>query len=522
MIRQPRFRRSLNDVDADTADLASDRAGVIGRRLADYRADRALVERAILPLATSLDGRTFTFQASLDGLELETGQYVEIDNGARVRLGQVHGIRVETVSASDTGQVGDLSGMMIRLAVGEGVVLDAGTGTFHDAHVRPAKDDAVAAWFEKHRSDRELVDIGALLLAPDVPASLDAGGFGRHTFLCGQSGSGKTHALGVILEGLLARTGIRIVILDPNSDFVRLADVRPDADTGLAASYAAAAEHISVWRGEEQGGSPLRLRFADVDAPGRAALLGLDPVADREEYAALQELLETQQAGRPLIGSAEELATSSAPGAHALGLRATNLGVTGWWIWSGGEGRSLVTELEEPSARCLVVDLGSLDTPEEQRVIAETVLSTLWRRRNRREPTLIVIDEAHNVCPASPPDPVSGLATRLAVQIAAEGRKFGLYLLTSTQRPQKLHPDVISQCDNLLLMRLNSEADQAFLRGVFSFVPQALLDRVTAFRQGHGLVAGGFVPHPTYVRFGERISEEGGADVPSTWASASP
>ena len=509
-------------MNADTAGLAAEREMLISQGLAAYRSDRAAVERAILPLATSLDGRTFSFQASLEGLALETGQYVEIDDGRRGRLGQVHGIRVETVSATDTGQVEGLSSLMIRLAVGEGVVLDSDAGSFHDARVTPARDAAIAGWFERTRSARQRIDIGQLLLAPNVPASLDAGGFGRHTFVCGQSGSGKTHALGVILEGLLARTGLRIVILDPNSDFVRLAEVRSDAEPDMVAPYATAAEQVAVWRRDPQDGHPLRLQLADVDPPGRAALLGLDPVADREEYAALQELLEAQEAGRPLIGSAEELITSSAPGAHQLGLRAANLGVGDWSVWSGGEGRSLVAELEDPSARCVVVDLGSLDTTQEQRIVAESVLSTLWRIRSRREPCLIVIDEAHNVCPAAPPDAVSALATNLAVQIAGEGRKFGLYMLTASQRPQKLHPDVISQCDNLLLMRLNSVADQIFLRDVFSFVPESLLDRVTTFRQGQGLVAGGFVSHPTYVRFGERISEEGGADVPSTWASAAP
>src|SRR5256886_11352057 len=51
--------------------------------------------------------------------------------------------------------------------------------------------------------------------------------------------------------------------------------------------------------------------------------------------------------------------------------------------------------------------------------------TTLFRSR----PVLIVIDEAHNVCPAEPPDPLVALATDHAVRIAAEGRKFGLYLL---------------------------------------------------------------------------------------------
>jgi DNA helicase HerA-like ATPase len=167
-----------------------------------------------------------------------------------------------------------------------------------------------------------------------------------------------------------------------------------------------------------------------------------------------------------------------------------------------------------------VIDVGSLATIEEQRLIAETVLATLWRNRASRQPCLIVIDEAHDVCPGHPTDALTSLATNYAALIAAEGRKFGLYLLTSTQRPQKIHDEVLSQCDNLLLMRMNSQADLEHLRETFSFVPAGLIQQATTFRQGESLVAGKFASHPTYVRFGERISREGGADIPTTWAAA--
>jgi uncharacterized protein len=178
-----------------------------------------------------------------------------------------------------------------------------------------------------------------------------------------------------------------------------------------------------------------------------------------------------------------------------------------------------VDELQEPTSRCLVVDLGSLDTIHEQRLISETVLSTLWRHRSRRQPCLIVIDEAHNVCPRQPGDTVTALATNYATLIAAEGRKFGLYLLTSTQRPQKVHDEVLSQCDNLLLMRMNSEADLGHLSDAFSFVPDSLIQRANTFRQGESLISGKVVSHPTYVRFGQRFSQEGGADIPTSWAA---
>ena len=166
-----------------------------------------------------------------------------------------------------------------------------------------------------------------------------------------------------------------------------------------------------------------------------------------------------------------------------------------------------------------VVDLGSLPTREEQSLVATVVLGDLWRHRTERRPVLIVIDEAHNVCPAEPLDPLAALATERAIRIAAEGRKFGLYLLISTQRPQKIPQNVLSQADNLVLLRLNSLADVAFAQAVFSFVPPGLMQRSATFRQGEGLIAGKISPEPALLRFGLRISEEGGADVPATWAS---
>jgi uncharacterized protein len=163
------------------------------------------------------------------------------------------------------------------------------------------------------------------------------------------------------------------------------------------------------------------------------------------------------------------------------------------------------------------VDLGSLAASGEQALAAGAILRALWRGRAAREPVLIVIDEAHNVCPQVPMNALTALATEDAIRIAGEGRKFGLYLLLATQRPDKLHVNVLSQCDNLVLMRMNSAADLSVVSQVFSFAPPGLLERATAFRQGEALVAGKISSHPALIRFGERISEEGGADVPATW-----
>ncbi|WP_211489889.1 ATP-binding protein [Georgenia thermotolerans] len=497
--------------------MTLDDAAVLAARMADYRATRAEIERHILPLATSIDGHAFDVQASLYDLELRRGGYVVLEQAGRAWLGQVTDLGVAARPAGGAGAPGT-DAVTVRLAMGSGVVLDGDGTPFHDATVRPAAPAEVGERLGRGPARRAGLTVGELLLAPGVPAVLDSGGLGRHTFMCGQSGSGKTYSLGVLLERLLAETTLRVVVLDPNSDYVGLGRLREGADPALAARYAPVLDEVAVWRNDAAADHPLRLRFADLDLAVRAAVLGLDPVRDREEYAVLSDIVRSQEAGRPLITDAEQLLRAETRGARELGQRAVNLGVLEWRLW-GPDLPSLVGELREPTARCTVVDLGSLDTLQEQRLVAEAVLSTLWEARLSRRPCLVVIDEAHNICPAAPPDDVSRLATERAVQIAAEGRKYGLYLLTSTQRPHKVDQNVVSQCDNLVLMRMNSAADLADLGRLFSFVPPGLFAGATAFGLGQALVAGKVLPQAAYVQMGRRVSEEGGGDVPATWAA---
>ena len=56
--------------------------------------------------------------------------------------------------------------------------------------------------------------IGTLLESENgAPARLLASKLNRHTFWCGQSGSGKTYALGVALEQIMLHTELPLVIM---------------------------------------------------------------------------------------------------------------------------------------------------------------------------------------------------------------------------------------------------------------------------------------------------------------------
>lgn len=118
-----------------------------------------------------------------------------------------------------------------------------------------------------------------------------------------------------------------------------------------------------------------------------------------------------------------------------------------------------------------VIDL-SLVPPEVvyiiTAVIARMALEALqrYRRLNKGEtlPTTIVMEEAHTFIKRyqnnSEESTASSMCTQVFEKIAREGRKFGLGLVLSSQRPSELSPTVLSQCNTFLLHRISNDRDQ--------------------------------------------------------------
>ncbi len=470
--------------------------------------------------AYSIDGRTFTFETSLDQA-FPTGSYVTLTGPEdHVRLGQVLRVSVE----ADGGG---------RVVTGRGNLLGDLPAADADAAAEPhafeaviaaADHHAVASHFGARTGSSAALALGSIQRMPAVPALLHAKGFGRHTFLCGQSGSGKTYTLGVVLERLLLETDIRIATIDPNSDYVNLESMRPQADTGLpgdeyealATRFASEAPRIHVFGGES---APHRLRatYGRLSFRQQTMVLGLDPIADAEEYNAFVRTVRSIETPEYTLDDVMAAVRASFDDdVRRVGLRIQNLGVADQSIWAGRE--EAVMDVLPEDWRMLVADLGSLPSAQEGSIAAAALLGFLWEQRHHRRPLIVVIDEAHNVCPQDPIDANQALATEHVVRIAGEGRKYGIYLLLSTQRPSKVHRNVLSQCDNLLLMRMNSAADIATLAETFSFAPTPLVEQAAGFQLGEGLAAGKIAPDPLLFKSGRRFTVEGGSDVSSRWA----
>jgi uncharacterized protein len=448
--------------------------------------------------ATSPDGRYFRFKVA-NAHAYPPGHFVSLrDSGGEIRLGQIEQTEVDHQGElTATGRV--------YATVDQAGRLSNRSTPFTSAAIADADPELVGLL---NGSLGAVLEVGQLTSVSGAPAGLMPHRFNRHTFWCGQSGSGKTYSLGVLLEELLMHTELPMIIFDPNADFVRLDQVRDDAPPERA--EAVARRGIRILRPGDQAEESPRVRFTALGRSAKAAVLRLDPLVDRVEYNTLlhlEEVLSTREPDSVL----PELRASNDPALIDFALRIENLGLMSWEIWAG---RKLsATEIIDTQPAATVLDLGGFKFKEEPLVVALSVLDDLWSRRSERRPFLLVIDEAHNLCSPDVETALEQAVLDRIIQIAAEGRKYGLWLLLSTQRPSRVHQGIISQCDNLALMRMSSQRDLDELATIFGFAPPALVDQSPLFRQGEALLAGGFAPAPSVVQMRQRLTHEGGRDV---------
>lgn len=99
-------------------------------------------------------------------------------------------------------------------------------------------------------------------------------------------------------------------------------------------------------------------------------------------------------------------------------------------------------------------------------VIARIVLEALQRYRKLNEktlPSVLIMEEAHSFITKYSENiegNTSSICTKVFEKIAREGRKFGLGLVLSSQRPSELSPTVLSQCNSFILHRISNDRDQ--------------------------------------------------------------
>lgn len=167
------------------------------------------------------------------------------------------------------------------------------------------------------------------------------------------------------------------------------------------------------------------------------------------------------------------------------------------------------------------LDISSLDDSSAEvvtKVLAKLILDYLKGGEVKAEtPINFIIEEAHRFIKNDTNYGVIGY--NIFERIAKEGRKFGMLLGISSQRPSELSKTVVSQCSNFIIHRVQNPDDLQYLSKMVPYVNNNMIDRLTYIQTGNALVFGSAINLPTLTQFDQAnpATDSGNAKISEKW-----
>lgn len=141
---------------------------------------------------------------------------------------------------------------------------------------------------------------------------------------------------------------------------------------------------------------------------------------------------------------------------------------------------------------------------------------------DERHPIVIVCDEAHLYLPsnAATTGPLERRALENFERIAKEGRKYGVGLMVVSQRPSDVSTTILSQCSNIISLRLANKTDQGVVKQLLPESLEGLMEVLPTLDVGEAVVVGDAMLLPTRIKMSKPQHEPRSATIPfwSRWA----
>lgn len=127
-----------------------------------------------------------------------------------------------------------------------------------------------------------------------------------------------------------------------------------------------------------------------------------------------------------------------------------------------------------------------------------------WSKTENRQPIALFCDEAHLYLPnRADADSSAGAALGTFERVAKEGRKYGVGLVVISQRPSEVSRTVLSQCNNVLSMRLTNGEDQEVVKRLLPDSLGGFSDLLPILDKGEAIVVGDASILPSRIRINE-------------------
>ncbi len=151
-----------------------------------------------------------------------------------------------------------------------------------------------------------------------------------------------------------------------------------------------------------------------------------------------------------------------------------------------------------------IFNLANETSIRKKQIIVDHLCNRLFfeRRMNNVPPFLLIIEEAHQLCPEASQS--KALSKAIIETIAREGRKFMACLCLLSQRPKKLSTTALSQCNSKMILNIKNPYDLKHLMESSEAITKDYADTISSLGVGEMLIMGNAVNYPIFIDIRER------------------
>lgn len=422
--------------------------------------------------------------------------------------------------------------------------------------------------------DGQKLTLGHYTLDESADAFLNGNKFfQRHAVVVGSTGSGKSWTTARILEQVAALPNANAMVFDIHGEYAPLASkgfqhfrVAGPADLSGKASLDNGVIFLPYWLLGYEAMTSMFVERTDQNAPNQAMVMSRAILAAKQKYLEAQgrqDVLDNFTIDSPipfdLTGVIDELSKlneETVPGARAgtekagefngklsrmiqrlenkrtdrrLGFLFQGSGETQAFDWLERLVKALLAgsvDQKEGGGGVKVIDFSEVPSdvlPLIVSLVAKLAFSVQqWTEASMRHPIAIFCDEAHLYIPERQQTGGAGeISVEIFERIAKEGRKYGVGLVVVSQRPSEVNRTVLSQCNNLVAMRLTNGDDQSVVRRLLPDSLAGFGDLLPILDTGEALVVGDASLLPTRIRVStpEHRPNSGTVEFWERWSS---
>ncbi|MCK5734310.1 MAG: DUF853 family protein, partial [Candidatus Latescibacteria bacterium] len=394
----------------------------------------------------------------------------------------------------------------------------------------------------KKGDTEQALEIGKYTLDPDATAYLDGDKFfQRHAALLGSTGSGKSWTVATILERAARLPSANLVVFDLHGEYRELSYADhlriPGPDDLVAATSESELLYLPYWLMNAEELISMFIDRSEFTAHNQTLVFQDTVVSEKKKGLEAEnktEILESFTVDSPVpfdlakvLGHIKYLNEEMVQGVRGvkkgdfngqfsrlLARIATKLNDRryGFLFQAPNElhayeaFHSLADQLlafSDNHKGIKVIDFS--EVPSDVLPVMLGIVGRLiyylqfWMPDEKRHPVALVCDEAHIYLPRDKGNPNQQRAVESFEKIAKEGRKYGVSLMIVSQRPSDVSATILSQCNNVMALRLTNNNDISAVKNMMPESMTSFMEMLPVLDIGEALVVGDAVLLPSRI-----------------------